>query len=397
MIIMRIPRVSVIITSYNQADLLVEAIYSVLNQTYQDFEVLVVDDGSQDHTLESVEALRKERPDKIYLYTHQGHCNRGIVPTYQLGFSKARGEYVAFLEQDDRWTSNYLAQKVEIFRAYPQVGVVFSPYKVVGERGFGSDMVLRQWLLQSTMVKERPFDNFTNLMESNNVATFSCFTTRRALLEKNPSPNISTVAYDWWILVYLSVFSLFYYDKKSFTYWRWSRDSTIGQQTFETHRDRGMDFMEKVYTNLEQGLDDFNPSKREVFLKHKELFAYFSVFYRKPGLVSFLKFFKRAPVWALSSVASIIINYYKFGETKKTLHQDSDRLVSQAEPMGISKVLFPQHRAGTGRGAGGTHLPRGGRDDSRQEPAAGRGAASTGEDTTVPGRHPTTVVERGGQ
>ena len=346
---MRIPRVSVIITSYNQADLLVDAIYSVLNQTYQDFEVLVVDDGSQDHTLESVEALRKESPDKIFPYTHQGHCNKGIVSTYQLAFSKARGEYVAFLEQDDRWTPNYLAQKVEIFRAYPEVGVVFSPHKVVGGRGFGRDMVLRQWLLQSTMVKERPFDNFTNLMKSNNVATFSCFTTRKALLEKIPSPDISIVAYDWWIVVYLSVFSLFYYDKKSFTYWRWSRESSMGRQTFKTHRDRGMDFMEKVYTSLEQNLGDFNSSKKGIFLKYKYLFAYFLVFYKKPSSLSFLKFFKRSPVWALGSVASLIINYYKFGETKKKLHKDSDRHVGQVDRKGISKAVFPLHATGARR------------------------------------------------
>ena len=311
---MGIPKVSVIIASYNKADLLAEAISSVLSQNYHDFEVLVVDDGSQDNTIERVEAFRKENPDKIFLYTHEDHCNLGIVSTYQLGFSKARGEYIAFLEQDDLWSPNYLAQKMEIFRAYPEVGVVFSPYKVVGRRGFGYDMKLRQWLLQSTIVKERPFDNFTNLIIMNNVATFSCFATRKSIIEKIPSPDISILAYDWWVVVYLSVFSSFYYDKKSFTYWRWSKESTIGQQTFKTHRDRGTAFMEIMYTNLDLDLDDFAPSKKAVFLKYKDLFPYFLVFYRKPSLLRFLRFFKRSPVWALASVASLIINYYKFGE-----------------------------------------------------------------------------------
>ena len=312
-----IPQVSVIITSYNQADLLAEAIRSVLNQTYQDFEVLVVDDGSQDDSLEKIEAFRKENPDNFFLYTHEGHCNKGIVPTYQFAFSKARCEYIAFLEQDDRWPPDYLARKVEILRAHPEVGVVFSPYKVIGGKSFGRDMMLRQWLLQATITKKQPFDNFTNLIKSNNVATFSCFVTRKALLEKVPSPDPSIVAYDWWIVVYLSLLAPFYYDNKSFTYWRWSRESTMGRQNFQMHRDRGLDFMGKVYTSLEQNFGNFNPSSQKTFLKHKDLFAYFFAYYRKPDVLGFLKFFKRSPIWALASAASLTINYHKFGKTKQ--------------------------------------------------------------------------------
>ena len=312
----RPPRVSVVMTSYNQADSLAEAIQSVLDQTYQDFEILVVDDGSQDHALEIVESLRKKRPDKLFLLTHPGHVNKGIVPTYLLGIAKARGEYVAFLEHDDCWTRNYLMHKVEILDTNPEVGVVFSPYKVVRSGAFGIDMVLRQWLLQLSIVKTRAFDDFANLLQSNNVATFSCFVTRRELLNQIPAADSSIAAYDWWVLVHLSLKSLFYYDATCFTYWRWSTSSVIGRQTFEDHRDRGTKFMESFYVQLDRDIDNLDPLQKKTFLKYKEIFAYFLVFYRKPGLFSFLRFFNRSPIWTLASLVSLIINNLKFKHVK---------------------------------------------------------------------------------
>ena len=183
---MSTPRVSVIITSYNRADLLTEAIQSVIDQSYQDFEVVVVDDGSTDHSLQVIEGFQQNFPDKILLYAHEGRSNKGIVPTYRLGIAKARGDFVAFLEHDDRWSPNYLAAKVEVLESNPDVGVVFSPYEVVGSGWFGRDMMLRQWLLGLTIKKDRPFDNFTTLLRCNNVATFSCFVTRKSLIDSTP-------------------------------------------------------------------------------------------------------------------------------------------------------------------------------------------------------------------
>jgi glycosyltransferase involved in cell wall biosynthesis len=310
------PRVSVVMTSYNQADLLAEAIQSVLEQTYQDFEILVVDDGSRDHTLEMVASLRNQRPDKLFLFTHPGHVNKGIVSTYELGMSKARGEYVAFLEQDDSWPSNYLMQKVDILSTHPQVGVVFSPYKLVGKGAFGLDMIFRQWLLQFAIVKKKPFNNFANLLQSNNVATFSCFVTRKKLLGRMPAANSSIAAYDWWVLVHLSIESLFYYDETCATCWRWSPSSVIGQQTFTVHRDRGTEYMESMYVQIDKDIDHLDAFKKRTFLKCKENFAYFLVFYRKPSVLRFLRFFKKSPMWALASLASLIINFVKFEHLK---------------------------------------------------------------------------------
>ena len=312
----RPPRVSVVMTSFNKANLLAEAIQSVLNQTYQDFEILVVDDGSHDHSLEIVEGFRRKRPDKLFLFTHPGHVNKGIVLTYLLGISKARGNYVAFLEQDDCWPRGYLINKIEILNANPEVGVVFSPYKVVGSGAFGLDMIVRQWLMRFAIAKAKAFDNFGNLLQSNNVSTFSCFVARRELLDQVPPTSNLIVAYDWWVLIHLSVQCLFYYDETCSTYWRWSPSSVIGRQTFEVHRDRGTEFMESIYVQLDKDIDNLDSFKKRKFLASKETFAYFLVFYRKPSVLGFLRFFKKAPIWALASLASSIINFAKFNYLK---------------------------------------------------------------------------------
>jgi len=307
-----IPRVSIIITSYNRADFLTEAIRSVIDQTYQDFEIIVVDDGSTDHSLQVIEAFKREFPSKVYSYTHQYGVNKGIVPTYQLGFSKARGEFVAFLEHDDRWEPNYLEGKVAILESFSDVGVVYSPYKVNGSGWFGRDMMLRQLLLRPTIKIGRPFDNFSNLLQCNNVATFSCFVTRKSLLDSTPPPSDEVIAYDWWILIYLSMKSLFYCDRTSTTNWRWTRQSAIGKQTFEVHRNQGCDFMEKMYLRINDDTDFLPASKIKTFRTHQRNFTFFLAYYKEPGFLSFIRFFSRAPSWAVASMFSLIINHLKF-------------------------------------------------------------------------------------
>ena len=306
------PFISVVITSYNRADLLAEAIRSVLNQSYQRFELVIVDDGSKDHSLKVIEAFQKENPGKICVFTHINQRNQGIVATYRLAISKARCEIIAFLEHDDRWAPEYLAKKMEIFSSYPEVAVVFSPYRVIGDSWFGYDMTVRQWLLRLTIRRGRPFDNFDHLLHSNNVATFSCFVSRKSLLDKIPMPSEDILAYDWWTLTWLSFDKLFYCDSNSFTYWRWTRQSAIGQQTFTEHRMSGSDFIEQMYHMVGENLGFLAESKRRIYRRRSKTIAYFLAFYRTPGLVNFSSFFLRSPLWALGSVASLIINYLKF-------------------------------------------------------------------------------------
>ena len=112
---------SVIIPTYNRAYIISRAIQSVLQQTYQDFEILVVDDGSKDNTHEIMESIRDER---IKYIRHE--INRGPAAARNTGIMAARGNYIAFLDSDDLWLPEKLERQMAAFANAPsQVGVVY--------------------------------------------------------------------------------------------------------------------------------------------------------------------------------------------------------------------------------------------------------------------------------
>lgn len=117
------PCVSVIIIAYNGEAFLSQAIDSVLAQTFQDFELLVVDDGSTDRTRQIADAYRMTR--RVRVLSHPDGGNRGMSAARNLGLSQARGEFIAFLDADDVWAPEKLEQQVVILRAEPEVGLVY--------------------------------------------------------------------------------------------------------------------------------------------------------------------------------------------------------------------------------------------------------------------------------
>ncbi len=112
-------KVSVIIPTYNRASYICDAIDSVLAQTYTDFEIIVVDDGSTDNT-KSVLEKYSERVKYFY------QMNKGVSAARNKGIREASGEFIAFLDSDDAWLSFKLAEQVEILDNNPDVSLVFS-------------------------------------------------------------------------------------------------------------------------------------------------------------------------------------------------------------------------------------------------------------------------------
>lgn len=106
------PQVSVIIPTYNRADMVGEAIESVLNQDFSAFELIVIDDGSTDQT-----------PDLLRSYGHRiiaiRRENKGVSAARNLGISHASGELIAFLDSDDLWLPGKLTAQVDFFRLNP--------------------------------------------------------------------------------------------------------------------------------------------------------------------------------------------------------------------------------------------------------------------------------------
>jgi len=123
----KIPLVSVIIPFFNTEKFIGEAIESVLAQTYDHWELLLVDDGSTDGSTKIALEYVRRHPDKVYYSKHNNHENRGISATLNLGIQKAKGTYIAVLDSDDLWLPAKLEQQVVIMDSYPEADLVYGP------------------------------------------------------------------------------------------------------------------------------------------------------------------------------------------------------------------------------------------------------------------------------
>lgn len=124
------PRVSVVMTSYNHERWIAESIASVLDQTMGDFELIIVDDGSLDRTVQVAAAFDDPR---IRLYPLER--NQGAAAALNLAIQQARSELVAVINSDDTWAPTKLARQVEVLDAQPDVVAVFTGAGLVGEDG----------------------------------------------------------------------------------------------------------------------------------------------------------------------------------------------------------------------------------------------------------------------
>lgn len=103
--------ISVLLPSYNHESFLSEAIESVLNQTFRDFEFIIIDDCSSDNSREIIKYY-KERDERIKIYFHNE--NRGIARTQNELIDKAQGKFIAFLNSDDVWNKDKLEKQLKI-------------------------------------------------------------------------------------------------------------------------------------------------------------------------------------------------------------------------------------------------------------------------------------------
>ncbi|MCA1362881.1 glycosyltransferase [Bradyrhizobium sp. IC3069] len=126
-------KVSIIIRTYNRAYIIGEAIESALNQTYANFEIIVVDDGSTDGTAATV---KKFRSDKVRYIRHDR--NRGVSAAGNTGIKAANGDIVAHLDSDDLWKPEMLSSLVDVLRRHRQIGAVFCDVEVDRGRSISS-------------------------------------------------------------------------------------------------------------------------------------------------------------------------------------------------------------------------------------------------------------------
>ncbi len=121
------PLVSIVTPFLNAERFLAETVDSVLNQSYPNWELLLVDDGSQDGGTETALRYARDHPHRIRYLEHLDHANRGKSVSRNLGIEHARGEYLAFLDADDVFLPHKLAHQTPLIDADPELVMVYGP------------------------------------------------------------------------------------------------------------------------------------------------------------------------------------------------------------------------------------------------------------------------------
>jgi len=171
------PKVSVIIPTYNRSQFVCETVESVLSQTYKDFEIIVIDDGSTDGTKD----VLAHYSDQIkYIYQQ----NQGVGAARNKGITEARGEYLAFIDDDDLWLPEKLEKQVEYMDNHPDVAFVSTGTYVIDVDG--NDVAKWQKYESSrqtfeSLVEDNFIFNLTVLLRKNCFENVGGFDTRLAI------------------------------------------------------------------------------------------------------------------------------------------------------------------------------------------------------------------------
>jgi glycosyltransferase involved in cell wall biosynthesis len=158
---MRPPVVSIVVPAYNTAPYIADTLSSVLAQTYNDYEIIVVNDGSPDTpALES--AIHPFR-DRIHYIVQE---NRGLSGARNSGIAAARGEYVALLDSDDLWEPDYLERQLDVIRKDPGLAIVYPNAITFGDRMRSGRLFMDQFPSSGEVTFERLVKQECNVMVS---------------------------------------------------------------------------------------------------------------------------------------------------------------------------------------------------------------------------------------
>ncbi len=154
---------SVVMPAYNATSFIAQTIESVLNQTFADFELLIIDDGSTDNTLEIAKqyALRDRRIQVL------SQVNQGVSATRNRGVNMAKGKLIAFLDADDIWRNDKLAAHVQHFANNPNLAVSFSRVEFISFAGESTGQVSTSRLINlkpEDFLYENPTTTMSNLV-----------------------------------------------------------------------------------------------------------------------------------------------------------------------------------------------------------------------------------------
>lgn len=250
------PLVSIIVTTYNRKELLSETLNSILSQTFQDYELIVVDNFSNYDFFNHIESFNESKIKPFQ------NANNGVIAINRnFGLEKAKGKYIAFCDDDDVWLPNKLEKQIEkskMFQDHSHL-LIYSEVLLFGE-------VVKEEISNRKVVK-----NINDLIKKNQIALSSTFISNSELLKFDEDPNLVTSEdYALWLKLisngYLPLFI-----KEPLVRYRVSNNSAFATISTQVH-------IKNVYTLikhvLKNGLSEINYF-RYFYRVNIELFYFF--------------------------------------------------------------------------------------------------------------------------
>lgn len=243
------PFISVIVTSYNYERYLSQTIESIINQTYGNFELIIVDDGSTD---DSVELIKKyvKIDKRVKLYQHENGTNKKLAASVALAVSKASGDYVAFCESDDYWDKDYLQEKVNYIKENKNSDIIVNYPHIFGEEVEYKKEVFKKLFKILEKIKKPKNINF-QCLKANGIVfpTFSIVMVKRENLQKcDFCPPCLKSAIDIWLWKQLLLNCNVGIVPKELTFWRIHKSSLSWN---ETHKEEWTIFFKELEKHLD--------------------------------------------------------------------------------------------------------------------------------------------------
>lgn len=220
-------KISVITANYNYAQYIEEAINSIINQSYPDWELIIVDDGSSDNSVDIINSYC-EKDNRIKFFQHPDRKNKGLKESLLLGLSHATGDWIAFLESDDYFYPDNLAKKIEIIEEHKDVCLIFNRVNFLEKN---DKISVRQKGLDKTHNKLKkmkfPRDMFYDFYINNMILTFSCVMVKSEVIKNADFNTPVDTLLDWWLWIHLAHQGKFYYIDEKLTNWRLHQESYV--------------------------------------------------------------------------------------------------------------------------------------------------------------------------
>lgn len=218
--------VSVILTSFNYGRYLKNTIKSVVNQTFKDWELIIVDDCSTDNSADIImEFADKDKRIKFI----GNNENLGLTAAVKTGLLAASGEWAAFLESDDLWRNDYLEKKLAVAEKYPECGLIYNDV-VFFDKNAPEAAKKYEQIIRKNRSWKFPKNMFYNFGYENPILTMSSVMIKKNVLEgQSFNPPVDKL-FDWYLYILTAKATDFYYLNEPLTLWRQHPESYLRRE-----------------------------------------------------------------------------------------------------------------------------------------------------------------------